>query len=43
VLNICFECLALRTDTGLRLAADVAVYEQLQLLLSELGHPMEEK
>lgn len=43
VLNICFECLVMRTDTGFRLAADVAVYEQLQLLLSELGHPMEEK
>lgn len=43
VLNICFECLAMRTETGFRLAADVAVYEQLQLLLSELGHPIKEK
>ena len=43
VLNICLECLAMRTETGLRLTADVAAYEALQLLLSELGHPIEEK
>jgi hypothetical protein len=42
VLNICFECLAMRTDNGVMVQADLATYEELGKLLYELGHPIEE-
>jgi hypothetical protein len=41
VLNICFECLAMRTESGLTVEADIVAYEELQQLFNELGHPIE--
>jgi hypothetical protein len=41
VLNSCFECLAMRTESGVTVEADVVAYEELQQLLRELGHPIE--
>lgn len=38
VLNICFECQHMKTDTGILVEADMATYAFLQ----QLGHPINE-
>lgn len=41
VLNICFQCLFMRTDDGLTVEASMGTYEALRRLLTQLGHPIE--
>lgn len=41
VLNICFECDRLLTDTGKEIKADESAYQALRQLLVQLGHPIE--
>ena len=41
VLNICFQCHYLITDTGLHVEADLATYQALYSFLKSCGHPIE--
>ena len=41
VLNICFECMDMKADTGVHVEADLATYEALRAYLVEQGHPVE--
>jgi hypothetical protein len=41
VLSICFECERMCTKWGGDVAADVTVYQDLKILLQQLGHPVE--
>ncbi|RZK27977.1 MAG: hypothetical protein EOO63_12255 [Hymenobacter sp.] len=41
VLNICFECNYMATDTGLHVEADAATYQRLSELIVQLGHTIE--
>jgi hypothetical protein len=41
VLNICFECLLMTTDTNKLVEADFSTYYALRELLTEIGHPIE--
>lgn len=41
VLNICFECDTMLTDTGKEVQADESTYQALRQLLAQLGHPIE--
>lgn len=40
VLNICFQCDRMITDTGKEVEADADVFIQLKALLRQLGHPI---
>lgn len=40
VLNICFECLYMETDSGMLVEAGPPTYEALCELLIQLGHPI---
>lgn len=42
VLNICFECDRMLTDTGKELEADTATYQALHNYLAQAGHPIVE-
>lgn len=41
VLNICFECNYMATDSGEHIEADAATYQHLGIYLAQLGHPIE--
>lgn len=41
VLNICFGCDQMVTDTGQQLQADTSTYQILRAYLTQLGHPIE--
>lgn len=40
-LNICFECLYMEANTKVAVEAEMTVYQNLQILLAQLGHPIE--
>lgn len=40
VLNVCFNCEYMMTDTGRAIQADAATYEALSSYLTHLGHPI---
>lgn len=40
VLNVCFNCEYMMTDTGCAIQADAATYEALSSYLTHLGHPI---
>jgi hypothetical protein len=43
VLNICFACDRMLTDSGVEIQADKQVYRQLRAILERLGHPTAEE
>ena len=43
VLNVCFDCDKMVTDTSRQVRADTAAYRALRELLGQLGHPVWER
>lgn len=41
ILNICFECAALKNEKGENLEVDWVIFKSLSTLLKEIGHPIQ--